>query len=297
MELSRRAFGLSVVASLVAGKTVAQTPVGTGTLITVSDGKLVLPVSFALGALAEDRRSEAAEIAGITGDTIETPCNLTLFRDGDRTILFDAGSGPNFMPTAGEIIENLDAAGVSAQDVTDVIFTHGHPDHIWGVLDDFDEPLFANATHHIGQDEADYWLNPATVETIGEARASFAVGAKSRLEAIADGLNTFGDGDTVAPGVVARATYGHTPGHMSFLVNDAALVVGDAIGNGHLALRKPEWPSGADQDTDMGIVTRTTLLAELADTGLLMVGFHLPKGGMGRIEAVDGAYRFVEDAS
>lgn len=296
MHMTRRAFGLGVTASLVAGRTVAQTAVGTGTLITVSDGKLVLPVSFALGALQEDLRAEAAEIAGITGDTIETPCNLTLLRDGDRTILFDAGSGPNFMPTAGEIIDNLDAAGVSPEDVTDVVFTHAHPDHIWGVLDDFEEPLFPNAAHHIGLDEADYWMDPATVEAIGEERASFAVGAKSRLEAIADGLNTFGDGDTVAPGVVARATYGHTPGHMSFLINEAALIVGDAIGNGHLALRKPEWPSGADQDTEMGIATRTALLAELADTGLLMVGFHLPNGGMGRIEAADGAYRFVEDA-
>ena len=67
------------------------------------------------------------------------------------------------------------------------------------------------------QDEADYWLDPATVETIGEARAAFAVGAKNRLEAIADGLNTFADGDTVIPGIVARATLGHTPGHMSFM--------------------------------------------------------------------------------
>ena len=81
-------------------------------------------------------------------------------------------------------------------------------------------------------------------------------------------------------GVAARATYGHTPGHMAFVVNDDALIVGDAIGNGHLALARPEWPSGADQDAEMGIGTRTALLAELADTGMRFVGFHLPAGGM-----------------
>ena len=159
-----------------------------------------------------------------------------------------------------------------------------------------DEPVFVNAAHHIGQAEADYWLDPATVETIGEARAVFAVGAKSRLEAILDGLNTFGDGDTVVPGIVARATPGHTPGHMSFMVNDAALVVGDAIGNGHLALKKPAWPSGADHDTEQGAATRLALLAELADAGLPMVGFHLPAGGIGRIEKDGDAYLFAEDA-
>jgi glyoxylase-like metal-dependent hydrolase (beta-lactamase superfamily II) len=283
--------------SLVAGKSVARATVGSGTLITVSDGHLVLPVDFALGALPEADRPAAREIAGITGETIESPCNLTLFQNGDRTILFDAGSGANFMPSAGQILDSLEAAGVSPEDVTDVVFTHAHPDHIWGVLDDFDEPVFYEAVHHIGKDEADYWLNPATVDEIGEARASFAVGAKNRLEAIADGLNTFSDGDTVIPGIIARATYGHTPGHMSFLIDEAALVVGDAIGNGHLALQRPGWASGADQDVEAGMATRAALLAELAETGMLMVGFHLPSGGMGRIEAAGEEYRFVEDAS
>ena len=297
MRITRRAFGVGAAVSLVAGKSVARATVGSGTLITVSDGHLVLPVDFAQGALSEADRPAAREIAGITGETIETPCNLTLFQNGDRTILFDAGSGANFMPSAGQILDSLEAAGVAPEDVTDVVFTHAHPDHIWGVLDDFDEPVFYEAVHHIGKDEADYWLNPATVDEIGEARASFAVGAKNRLEAIADGLNTFSDGDTVIPGIVARATYGHTPGHMSFLIDEAALVVGDAIGNGHLALQRPGWASGADQDVEAGIATRAALLAELAETGMLMVGFHLPSGGMGRIEAAGERYRFVEDAS
>ena len=295
MRITRRAFGMGAAASLVAGKSIAQMSVGTGTLTTVSDGHLILPADFILGALPEADRDAAAAIAGLAGDTYQTPCNLAIYQDGERTILFDAGSGSNFMPSAGQILDNLDAIGVAPEDVTHVIFTHAHPDHIWGVLDDFGDPLFTEASLHIGQDEADYWLDPATVDTIGEARASFAVGAKNRIEAIAGNLNTFGDGDTVIPGVVARASYGHTPGHMAFLLNDAALIVGDAIGNGHLALARPHWPSGSDQDPETGIATRTALLAELADTALPMVGFHLPHGGMGRIEKDGDAYRFQED--
>lgn len=295
MRLTRRDFGIGAATTLVGTRLVAQTSVGAGTLITVSDGHLVLPISFALGALPEDKHDEATRIAGLDGDTYSPPCNLALYLDDTRTVLFDAGSGPSFMPSAGALIESLDAAGVAPCDVTDVVFTHAHPDHIWGVLDDFDEKLFPDAAHHIGQSEADYWMDPNTVETIGEARAAFAVGAKSRLEAIADGLSTFSDGDTVVPGITARASFGHTPGHMSFVINDAALVVGDAIGNGHLALARPEWPSGADQDTEQGIATRTALLADLADSGMTMVGFHLPSGGMGRIEPDGDAYRFVPE--
>ena len=297
MPLTRRAFGFGAAASLVAGKTLAQMEIGGGTLTTVSDGHLVLPARFFFDALPQDELAPLRESLGLTGGTLEPPCNLALYRDTDRAVLFDAGSGPNFMPSAGEVLDNLDALGVAPEDITDVVFTHAHPDHIWGVLDDFDDPLFPEAIHHIGRDEADYWLDPATVETIGEARTTFAVGAKSRLEAIEDNLSTFGDGDTVVPGVVARATYGHTPGHMAFLVNDDALIVGDAIGNGHLALARPEWPSGADQDAERGIATRTALLADLADTGMRFVGFHLPAGGMGRIEKSGDGYRFVEGAA
>ena len=88
------------------------------------------------------------------------------------------------MPTAGKVLDTLEAAGVSAEEITHVIFTHAHPDHIWGLLDDFDEPAFPEAAYLMGRDEWDYWWNPDTVNTIGEARAAFAVGAKRRLEPI-----------------------------------------------------------------------------------------------------------------
>ena len=72
-----------------------------------------------------------------------------------------------------------------------MVFTHAHPDHIWGLLDEFDDPLFTEATYMMGRDEWDYWWNPETVNTIGEARAAFAVGAKRRMEAIEDAVELF----------------------------------------------------------------------------------------------------------
>jgi glyoxylase-like metal-dependent hydrolase (beta-lactamase superfamily II) len=150
----------------------------------------------------------------------------------------------------------------------------------------------------IGQAEWEYWTDPATVDSIGEARASFAVGAARRLEAIADRLETFTGGQEVLPGIRAHDTPGHTPGHMAFEIrqgNAAAMVVGDAIGNGHLALAHPDWASGADQDAEQGIATRLRLLDRLAGEGMPMVGFHLPGGGLGRVERAGGAYRFVAE--
>ena len=271
---------------------------GPARLTTLSDGHLQLPRDFMLGDLDPEKAAPILAEHGVTGDMLEPPCNLTLYRDGTNTVLFDAGAGSGFMPSAGELRTALEADGLAPSDITHVLFTHGHPDHLWGVLDDFDDPLFTNATHMIGQGEWDYWTDPDTVDTIGEARASFAVGASRRLAAIEDRIEQFTDGDELLPGIMAHASFGHTPGHMSFEIrqgSDAVMIVGDAIGNGHLALARPDWPSGADQDAETGIATRLRLLDMLATDQMPMVGFHLPEGGLGRVERTDGAYRFVTE--
>jgi hypothetical protein len=135
--------------------------------------------------------------------------------------------------------------------VTHVLFTHAHPDHLWGLLDEFDEPLFANAEYMIGAAEFDYWMNPDTVTTIGEARTTFAVGAQRRLAVIADTVRKVADGEEVLPGIAARLTAGHTPGHIAWDIaagSDRVMVLGDAIGNHHVAFERPDWASGSDQD-------------------------------------------------
>ena len=192
--------------------------VGGYEFVSVSDGNLVLPRSFFFEGLPQEELAQVLAPYDLPQDQLAPPCNLTLLRNDDRVILFDAGAGPAFMPSAGSLSESLDAAGVAPEAVTDVVFTHGHPDHLWGVLDDFDDLVFPNARYHMGQVEWDYWRDPATVDTIGAARAAFAVGAARRLAAIEDRVAHFSDGDEVLPGIMAQASFGHTPGHMSFLL-------------------------------------------------------------------------------
>lgn len=278
----------------------ASTSFGSVMLDTVSDGHLELPASFLVGEMPSEEVTRILAQHGADGEILKSPCNLTLLRDGKNTILFDAGSGAGFMPTAGELIDTLDAIGVAPDDVTHVIFTHAHPDHLWGVLDDFDDPVFFNASHHIGRAEWDYWTNPETVNTIGEARASFAVGAARRLAAIEDAIDFFDAGNEVLPGILAVDSSGHTPGHMAFEVrsgNQSVMIVGDAIGNGHLAFAMPAEHSGSDQDGEKGATTRIALLDRLATEQMPMVGFHLPQGGLGHVEHYDGNYRFIPEVS
>ena len=304
MELGRRQiiFGLGGLAlGGISAPTFAQTiALGQMTITSVSDGNLVLPGTLFFDGLPRDQLDPILAKHGQSFDDLRPPCNLTLLRNGDALVLFDAGSGAGFMPSAGTMLESLEAVDVAPEDITHVVFTHAHPDHLWGILDDFDDPVFPDAELMISQTEWDYWTNPETVDSIGEARTSFAVGAARRLDAVEDQMRFIKDGEEIMSGVMAHASFGHTPGHMSFELRDgsnAILVGGDAIGNGHVAFERPEWSSGADQDPELGAQTRTRLLDKLATDKMALMGFHLPNGGLGRVERDGSAYRFVpEDA-
>ncbi|MET1412103.1 MBL fold metallo-hydrolase [Roseibium sp. HPY-6] len=304
MSLSRRAF-LSGCAALplsaqLSQFAMAEISIGPGTLTTIRDGHLTIPGGFVFDPMPQDQLIPLLQEAGISGQTLQPDCNVSLYRDETNTVLFDVGAGPDFQSSAGKLVEGLEQAGVAPEDITHVVFTHAHPDHIWGLLDEFDDPLFSDATYMIGRAEWDYWWNPETVDTIGEARVAMAVGARRRLEAIEDTVVFFSGGEEILPGIRAVSTPGHTPGHMSFEVrsgSEAALVIGDAIGNHHVAFMRPEWPSGSDQDAEVAASTRIALLDRIVADDLKIAGFHLPGGGIGRVERTGNTFRFLPEAS
>lgn len=302
MKLTRRTLlqgagaGLALSAMPRGAWSASTLEFGDMTVQTLLDGNLVLPPEFIFGPMPKDGLAPILDRYGLNGPTLTPDCNVTLMQDGTRTVLFDTGSGPAFQASAGKLGDALDAAGVAPEDVTHVVFTHCHPDHLWGVLDDFDEPFFPEAQHMMGRAEWDYWFDPATVDAIQPERTTMAVGARRRMEVLEDSIALFDDGDEVLPGVAALATYGHTPGHMAFELrsgNDAVLVVGDAIGNHHVAFERPDWHSGSDQDPETAAATRLRLLDRITADDMALIGFHLPEGGLGRAERQGESYRFV----
>ncbi|GAD54579.1 MBL fold metallo-hydrolase [Limimaricola cinnabarinus] len=301
MRITRRsvlrgATGLGATFAFGRAWAATEMDLGERRITTLNDGYLQLPESFLIGDLPQGEARAILDAAGVAAGGYEPPCNVTLLRSGAEVVLFDAGAGPGFMQSTGRLPEALAALDLSPEDVTHVVFTHGHPDHLWGAIDDFDEPLFVNARHLIGRVERDYWTDPETPVTIGAERQSFAAGAARRIELLQGMLETFENEDEVLPGIVARASFGHTPGHMSFEIGSGqALVVGDAIGNAHLAFARPEWPMAADQDPEQAARTRLVLLQELAERGMPLIGFHLPDGGMGRVEKNGEGYTFVSE--
>lgn len=302
MNITRRAFALGVptlatLGALSPRRAHASAQVGGMQVDIVSDGSLSLPRDFILGANPDAGLEAILSANGVGPGALTPPCNVTLLRHEDRVVLFDIGSGPDFQPSAGLLPDTLDQMGLSPEDITHLVITHGHPDHIWGLLDDFDESYLPNAQILMGRAEFDYWMDPATTDSIGAARTAFALGAQRRLEVVADLVTFFEDGQEILPGVAARGSFGHTPGHMAFELRDGTdslMVLGDAVGNHHVALAQPGFLSGSDQDPETAARTRESLLDQIVSAQMRVSGFHLP-GGLGRIERAGSAYRYIAD--
>ena len=300
MIIKRRSFlkAASCLPLSVALPSIAYTKIDFGTtkITTISDGSITLPAGLTFDTMPQLELEPIINEFSLSRNQLVRECNVTLLETANRKILFDVGAGVYFLDGMGTILASLGEKGLVPEDITDVIFTHAHPDHIWGVLDDFDDLLFPDAMYHIGRTEWDYWWDPETVNRVDQGRVETAVGAKTRFEALQDQIEFFDDGDEPIPGILALMTPGHTPGHMSFEIangSQSALVVGDAINDHHVAFKRPNWLNGLDQNPEEAAQTRQKLLNRISNEDMVIIGFHFPEGGIGRVVQSGKEYSFV----
>jgi glyoxylase-like metal-dependent hydrolase (beta-lactamase superfamily II) len=264
-------------------------------LAVVSDGHLVLPTSFLAPDAPAAQRDALLKAAGQTGEQYNSPTNVTLIRSGTDLILVDMGSGDRFMPTAGKLWDNLKTAGIDKAKITKVIFTHGHPDHLWGAIDELDELIMPDAMFYVASAEWNFWTGDNATRGLPPERAGFVTGARRNYAAIKGNMKMVKGGDEIVPGLRIADTPGHTQGHVSLeLVGEDGLIIGgDALTHPLISFQHPEWKPLADHVPDQAVATRRKLLDRLATDRSRLIGFHLPYPGVGTVERKDGAYRFV----
>ena len=130
----------------------------------------------------------------------------------------------------GELPASLDALGVSREEVTDIICTHLHFDHI-GWLSDAGSPYFPNATVHCAEADLEYFLPGAEEERFVSLVYRTPM-APERLAPVLDRVETWDSDTTIVPGVDVRLAPGHTPGSSVVVVSDGverAMLLGDMI--------------------------------------------------------------------
>ena len=270
--------------------------VGTAEITIISDGVFTLPRSLVLPeAPAAD--VEALFKAHGTSLEIEAQTNVAVVRRGATLALIDTGAGPDFMPALGKFGDTLEEMGVKPDDVTHVIFTHGHADHFWGVLDPLgDGTRWPKARHIMTRTERDFWLQPGVEDKVPAFQKNMAVGTIRRLKGLADTIAVAEPGAEIAPGIALVATPGHTPGHVSVAVrsgSEEVVIAGDALTHAAVSFGAPQWRWGADHDWHLAAATRQRLLDDLAARKVGLVGYHLPWPGVGRVERQGTAFRYV----
>ena len=204
--LDRRTFLAASAAGFAARAlpAVAATPYafrhGAFDVTVVSDGHLVLPTTFLAPDAPPPERDAILKAAGQTGEQYNSPTNITLIRTSSDLILIDMGSGDRFMPTAGKLWDNLKAAGIDKAKVTKVVFTHGHPDHLWGTVDELDDLVTPDAAFYVASAEWDFWTGENATRGLPAERAGFVTGARRNYTAIKDRVKMIKAGDEIVSG-------------------------------------------------------------------------------------------------
>jgi len=246
-----------------------------------------LGASFATGQ-PESVIRDLAAANYIDAQRYEHPFIPALADTGASRILFDTGLGA----PDGALVSCLSEVGLSTDDIDIVVLTHGHPDHIGGLLKD-GAPQFAQARYVFGAAEFAFWKRG---EGVREARIRNRDLFQRTCLGLADRAIFIEPGQQVLPGITAVDAAGHSPGLMAFLAESAGqrmLIWSDVCLHYVISLQHPEWHADVDDDKVEAVRTRKRLLAMAADERLLVCGHHMPFPGLGYVGRMGNSYRWL----
>lgn len=202
----------------------------------------------------------------------------TVVNTGSEVILFDTGRDPEGMTTA------LAAAGYAPEDINHVVITHMHGDHVGGLADEAGKETFTNAAYTTGQVEYDHWAKAEN--------GTF----DAKVAPLAEKMTFVGDGASVASGITSVAAFGHTPGHMTYMLESGGkqlMLMADTTNHYVWSLSRPDWEVRFDMDKAAAAATRRKLLGMLAADRFAMIGYHMPFPGLGYVEARGEGFHYV----
>jgi glyoxylase-like metal-dependent hydrolase (beta-lactamase superfamily II) len=183
----------------------------------------------------------------------------------------------------GELPASLATLGLHPSDITDVVLTHLHFDHI-GWVSEQGSPYFTGATIRCAAADLHYFLSGPDEEQF-VSHLFGAVPARQRLAPVLDRIETWESDQTLLPGIDVRLTPGHTPGSSVVVVSDGAdqaMLLGDII-HCPLELMDDDFDLLVDHDPNLAKQVREAYARELEGGAVPAAAAHFPGLRFGRL--------------
>ncbi|MEE8443683.1 MAG: MBL fold metallo-hydrolase [Dehalococcoidia bacterium] len=215
-----------------------------------------------------------------------------VIRSPESTVLVDTGLGPGpferFGGMRGHLMERIRELGISPEDISTVVTTHFHGDHVgWNITEEGGRKMatFPRARYLAPKADWDYFTRPEILQSQPVVQESVlplqALGVLELIEG----------GHAVTPEITTISTPGHTPGHLAIEVRSQgqkAMIVGDVFHNS-VQVTEPDWHPSPDIDKELASRSRSDMLDRIEREGHLVFAWHIPRAmGIGKVVRTGG---------
>ena len=211
-------------------------------------------------------------------------------------VLFDSGIGNNHFSSpegncdGGELLNNLKKAGLNKEDITKVIYSNFHVEHVgWTSMDVNGKRLltFSNANYYSSQNEWDFWKDKVN-EPLG-------IDPKNFKEPLEGKIKFLKDGEEIIPNLFVKHEFGNTPGSINLLLNaDGKRIwfIGDLV-HSDLQFENPSWSYYTDNNEERTIKIRQNILDDLSKPNTIIANGHFINEAFGYLKKeAQGKYKF-----
>lgn len=274
-----------MIAPVAAGEGVKPFTIGLLQAAALSDGA---------GAFPNDNKTVAINKTKADVDAVLTANNLPidqvhlsvqplLVKTTEKVLLFDTGAGSLFGPTMGKLPTSLTAASIDPASITDIFISHGHGDHVGGLVTN-NALAFPNATIHV---QAAEWTALKSQEQMAPIVA-----------VIAPKVVEFQPGADLVAGVKAVDIKGHTPGHSGYLISSgdqSLLYIGDTMHHYVISVQQPDWTIAFDGEAPVAQASRKQIIESSAASNQRIYAVHFPFPGLGKFAKQGDKYVWVAE--